>query len=114
MLKHFAKRVSSPDDMPPGKHFAILIFKTSRTHVPGDERSRTNPGHGYPAHDVTNKSYEYWAIGTEKNLREAVEFLEERKREERWKQADPYQVVEVKPVKVETRIEVDIGGSPGS
>lgn len=21
-------------------------------HVEGDERSRTNPGHGYPAHDV--------------------------------------------------------------
>jgi hypothetical protein len=22
--------------------------------VPGDERSRTNPGHGYPEHTVTN------------------------------------------------------------
>lgn len=29
----------------------IVIEKCSY-HVPGDERSRTHPGHGHPAHDV--------------------------------------------------------------
>lgn len=33
-----------------GEFYAVFV--KSRYHVPGDERSRTNPGHGYPAHDV--------------------------------------------------------------
>jgi hypothetical protein len=28
------------------------------THIPGDERSRTNPGHGYPATTETNTQLE--------------------------------------------------------
>jgi hypothetical protein len=32
------------------KKLAALIYTS--IHIPGDERSRTNPGHGYPAHDV--------------------------------------------------------------
>jgi hypothetical protein len=42
--------VRSPDDLPPGEHFAILTFSTIT--IPGDERSRTHPGHGYPEHTV--------------------------------------------------------------
>jgi len=35
-------------DIPAGEHWAII---TSRSvSIPGDERSRTAPGHGYPAH----------------------------------------------------------------
>jgi hypothetical protein len=26
-------------------------------HVEGDERSKTNPGHGYPAHNVTRQEF---------------------------------------------------------
>ena len=35
-------------------HFAIIEFTS--VWIPGDERSRTNPGHGYPEHseDVVN------------------------------------------------------------
>jgi hypothetical protein len=33
-----------------GKQYAAII--KSSYHVEGDERSRTNPGHGYPAHTV--------------------------------------------------------------
>jgi hypothetical protein len=33
----------------PEEHYAILVF--SSVHIPGDERSRTCPGHGYPAHN---------------------------------------------------------------
>jgi hypothetical protein len=29
------------------------IITEKSTYVEGDERSRTNPGHGYPAHTVT-------------------------------------------------------------
>lgn len=40
------KYVNYQRDMPPGDHFAIIEFDT--VYTPGDERSRTNPGHGYP------------------------------------------------------------------
>ncbi len=31
--------------------FAVVYVETH--HVAGDERSRTNPGHGYPAHTLS-------------------------------------------------------------
>ena len=34
-------------DIPTTEHFAIITF--SSISIPGDERSRTNPGHGYSA-----------------------------------------------------------------
>jgi hypothetical protein len=108
VLKNFATKVEAPDQVPNDRHFAILVFKSSTVHVPGDERSRTAPGHGYPAHDVTHQSYEYWAVGDRESLKDAIGFLEECKRE-RWKEADPYAVVEVRPVRVETKIELKIG-----
>lgn len=42
--------------IPGGPHWAI-VSETS-AHIPGDERSRTNPGHGYPAHTETFITYE--------------------------------------------------------
>ena len=31
------------------QEFYAVIYKKT-VHIPGDERSRTDPGHGYPAH----------------------------------------------------------------
>lgn len=45
---------NSPSDLPPGEHFVILSF--SSIYIPGDERSRTHPGHGYPEHTETTVS----------------------------------------------------------
>lgn len=42
------RTIHSKSEMPDGPHFAILEF-TSVT-IPGDERSRDFPGHGYPEH----------------------------------------------------------------
>ncbi len=64
--------VTTKDKFPSAPHWAILKYST--THVPGDERSRTNPGHGYPAHSVDNVSYE--AFYTEEKFLAAVEELE--------------------------------------
>jgi hypothetical protein len=41
------KHVSQKSDLPTSEHLAVLIF--SQRYVEGDERSRTHPGHGYPA-----------------------------------------------------------------
>lgn len=42
------KRVEVLSDIPKEPHYVII--KTVSVNIPGDERSRTNPGHGYPAH----------------------------------------------------------------
>jgi len=41
------KYVTSKSEIPEVDHFAIIEFST--IYIPGDERSRTCPGHGYPA-----------------------------------------------------------------
>lgn len=41
-------RVTSATSVPKGPHFMILVFKREGQYRPGDERSRTHPGHGYP------------------------------------------------------------------
>lgn len=46
--------VHKTTDLPPGEHFCIL--KIESVTIPGDERSRTNPGHGYGEHTTTNLS----------------------------------------------------------
>lgn len=45
-FKNDHRTIQKPDEIPPGKHFAALEFSTIT--IPGDERSRKNPGHGYP------------------------------------------------------------------
>lgn len=40
------KYCSTPADVPEGEHWAIL--EGTSINIPGDKRSRTNPGHGYP------------------------------------------------------------------
>jgi hypothetical protein len=50
--------LSQPSDFPDGPHLAIIDFGT--IHIPGDERSKQHPGHGYPAHNETTISYRWW------------------------------------------------------
>jgi hypothetical protein len=42
--------------LPKGEHWAILEFTS--VHIPGDERSRTAPGHGYPDRDEDVVNYQ--------------------------------------------------------
>lgn len=63
--KNLLRKVNSPADMPTGEHFAILgMYKSSYT-IPGDERSRTSPGHGYPEETVQIDNIEYWVCANE-------------------------------------------------
>jgi hypothetical protein len=45
-MKYADKSVHRPSDIPSVEHWAIITG--SSLTIPGDERSRTNPGHGYP------------------------------------------------------------------
>ena len=40
--------VKSKQDVPTEHHWAVICYSTDTHYVEGDERSRTNPGHGYP------------------------------------------------------------------
>jgi len=42
-------------DVPTCKHYGIVTF--GKIAIPGDERSRTNPGHGYPEHTEHTATY---------------------------------------------------------
>ena len=50
-----SKTVHSPRDIPKEDHYAILTFGS--IYIPGDERSRTNPGHGYPGGSEPTTTY---------------------------------------------------------
>lgn len=63
--------VSNKDQMPKVEHWAI--FKFSKIHIPGDERSRTHPGHGYPASD--EPVVEYYAYLNKADWEEDVKKL---------------------------------------
>lgn len=49
------KYCSSKQDLGVDIHYAAIVFDS--IWVEGDERSRTNPGHGYPAHSVDTCKY---------------------------------------------------------
>ena len=66
------KRVKGPDEVPEGPHFAVLVYDKKSVYIPGDERSRTNPGHGYPEHTEEFDSFEHWVATDEKALDEFV------------------------------------------
>ncbi len=81
------------------KEFYAVFIKSSY-HVEGDERSLTNTGHGDPAHTV-----EYTEVKEFKTLKEFKEWVVENESSSSPKQ---YRAVECVPLKVTTKIEVDV------
>jgi len=92
------KYPSKVSELPEGECYAIL-HPESMT-IPGDERSRTHPGHGYPEHSV-----DYWKIETFKNKEEWEQEIA-RLIGSRWK--TEFKAVVMKSVKVETKVVVKV------
>ena len=46
-------------DIPNEPHYAIIVIDSTSVHIPGDERSRTAPGHGYPERTETYDVIQY-------------------------------------------------------
>lgn len=67
-------------DIPLKDHFVILHF--SSISIPGDERSRTNPGHGYPA--STENIIRYEAFLNESVWKEEVTKLILKNKPDEW------------------------------
>ena len=89
--------VTKRDDVPEEPHWAILTF--SSINVPGDERSRTNPGHGYGAHTVSKVDYK--AFTDEYAWESEIEALEKAARDH-GRHSKPYVALQVNPAKVTT------------
>lgn len=91
--------VKSKARFPTEPHWVILNFTT--IHIPGDERSRTNPGHGYPARSEPH--IEYQAYLTEEKFLAALQELEDRSYT-----SDDYVALKVEPLTVTKTISVSV------
>lgn len=77
------------------------VFVESSVHIPGDERSKQCPGHGYPAH--THKYTEVIEFESEEKLKDWI------KREEgRYSNPRKYRVMLCTPIGVSTKLNVEI------
>jgi len=83
-------------ELPTESYLAIITNNT--VNVPGDERSRTNPGHGYPAY--TERSFNIEVYDSEDSWRKEVERLTLSK--------SPFQAVRINPAKITTSVSVTV------
>jgi hypothetical protein len=89
------------DDLPKGEFYAIL--KNDGVHIPGDERSRQAPGHGYPAHTRNYLSFQVF------NKEEITAEIENRlKHYPNEKLGKDYIVVKVEPQSVSIKVQVEM------
>lgn len=86
------------NEIPTTEHFAVLTQNSRTIHHEGDERSRTHPGHGYPAYTETIESINYQAFATKEELES---FLQH---ESRWGRT--CRVFKVTPMMVRAFVEV--------
>lgn len=75
--------------------FAVIIERTIR--IPGDERSRTHPGHGSPAH--TTEHQEFIEFKNEEAFRAWIE-----REEKKTHSKERYKAIRFKPVTIKTNI----------
>lgn len=81
-------------NIPNTNHFAIITEKT--VYIEGDERSKTHPGHGYPASNET--FLEYHAFTDEKKWVDEIERLTDRK--------IAFKAIKASPVKVTVAVKI--------
>lgn len=94
------KHVGSAADLQPGMtYYGILNF--SSITVPGDQRSRDYPGHGYPEHTVTSVDLQIYT------KREAWEAEITRKMNNRYDSGGWVPLILQRPA-VKTTVTVDI------
>ena len=86
-------------DVPKVEHYAILEF--GQIYIEGDERSRTNPGHGYPGgYENTTK---YIAFT---NIDEWKTEISRRQKDSFYK--DKFIAIKSTPATIKTEIQVSI------
>ena len=88
-------KIKTIHDIPKALHYAAIIVKTESIHHEGDERSRTNPGHGYPAYTENRTTVEYLPFEFRGEMEAWVKDAEMRADDK-----PTYRIVEVNPLEV--------------
>lgn len=78
-----------------------LVLYQDSYYVEGDERSRTNPGHGYPAHTVQYDTYERF-----KTFEAFTAWVEANSQKIYYKKA--FEAFKLVPISVTTKIQVEV------
>lgn len=85
----------------PSTPFTYAVIIEKNIHHEGDERSRTHPGHGYPAYTETVKEF--------KEFKDEAEFRAWIERQEsRSYGRESYKAIAFKPVEIKTKVSFDI------
>lgn len=85
--------------VPSTVHYAALEF--SSIYVEGDERSRTNPGHGYPGHSESVVKYITFA-----SKEEMEKWVEKKEKPSFGNPQHDYKIFEMKPLSVKLSVSV--------
>lgn len=92
-MNKYPKQVN---ELPSESYLAIIT--NNAVDVPGDERSRTNPGHGYPGH--TERSFNIEVYESLDAWEQEVKRLTLAK--------SPFQAVRINPAKITTNVSVTV------
>ena len=88
-------------DIPEEKHYGALVFNTQTVYHEGDERSRTNPGHGYPAYTEVINTIQYIAFSDRNDL---SRFIETKNKASE----NNYKIIDCKPLEIATTFGISI------
>lgn len=91
-------KVETLEKLPQVAHYAVLEFEAKTIFYEGDERSRTNPGHGYPSYTESINTVNYITFNSEDLIKEWIIKAEKLNKK--------YQLVRVEPIK--TSIKADV------
>lgn len=86
--------------IPSVPHYAVIVQSTSQVWHEGDERSRTHPGHGYPAGYETIHKIEYEAF---ENIEDVARWVANPRNA-----AKNYTIINATPMRAETKIVVNV------
>ena len=82
-------------------HWAIIEFDS--IWIPGDERSRTNPGHGYPEHNES--VVKYIAFTDESEWKDEIQ---KRMTGPSYSRKDNFIAIKATPASIKTQINVSV------
>lgn len=80
------------------------VIQCSQIHHEGDERSRTCPGHGYPAWSEDITTFREFA-----NEAEMLKWVETTEKD---KYAPKYKLIKYEVLTVKTKISIEVGNKP--
>jgi hypothetical protein len=69
------RQIQSARECTQEDRYLLLVFGKTTVHHEGDERSRTNPGHGYPAYSETIPTTEIFVTHDPLDLGETLKAL---------------------------------------